>query len=215
MSVRVPDIATFRCAVESIPDQRDRLRVKTAYLLAARASELCFKDSDVPAYGGLMRHRLEEFMNQPVLLTKLATLKKRRDEASYRVIALPLRFEPWAAEIAKFIDEHGSLKPLFDITRRQLRNVTSKHLGVNPHWLRHARITHLVDYYGFTAEEITTYAGWSYRALGQSMLETYLHLNWRSYVLKLFKPLPRTSTYTHAQTSMDLIYWSSKREVKP
>jgi len=196
--MKIPELPLFRRVVEAIPSWRDRMRVKALYLLAARVSEVAFKDSNVPGYGRLMRHRVDEYMGEQVLLTKLVTLKKRgREGPVYRIVALPLnpRFEPWTRELLDVIEEYGSLEPIFSITRRGLYKAVKKWLGVRPHYLRHARITHLVEYYGFSPVELTVYAGWSFKTgVGVPMMDRYAHLSWRSYIHKLMRPLPRART---------------------
>jgi len=199
--IRVPDVLTFRRAVEAVPNQRDRMRIKALYLLAARVSEVAFRDSDAPAYGRLMEHRVDEYMGEPVLLTKLVTLKKReqrkKGEPVFRIVALPLnpRYEPWALELLELIKEHGSLEPIFGATRWALFKTVKKWFRVRAHYLRHARITHLVEYYGFTGEEVTVYVGWSFKtSVGVPMMDRYAHLSWRTYLPKLLKPLPRVRT---------------------
>ena len=196
--MKIPELRLFRRVVEAIPCWRDRMRVKVLYLLAARASEVAFRDSDVPAYGSMMRHRVDEHMGEQILLTKLVTLKKRgREGPVYRIVALPLnpRFEPWARELLDIIEEHGSLEPILNVTRQMLGVSVRRWLKVRPHYLRHARITHLVEYYGFSGVELTVYAGWSFKtSVGVPMMDRYAHLSWRTYLPKLLKPLPRVKT---------------------
>lgn len=61
---------------------------------------------------------------------------------------------------------------------------------LNP--LRHYRLTHLVEEYGFDAYDLTVYAGWTFKTIfkgSAGQLDTYLHLDWRKYYEKLLKPI--------------------------
>lgn len=49
---------------------------------------------------------------------------------------------------------------------------------INPHYLRHCRLTHLVQHYGFNDSKLTYFAGWTNSAPAQ----VYVHLNWKDLV---------------------------------
>lgn len=46
--------------------------------------------------------------------------------------------------------------------------------GVNPHYLRHCRLTHLVQTYGFNELQLMRFAGWT----NTKPAIVYVHLNW-------------------------------------
>ena len=51
-------------------------------------------------------------------------------------------------------------------------------LRIHPHYLRHCRLTHLVQLYGFSDTALTRFAGWSNSAPAQ----IYVNLNWSDLV---------------------------------
>lgn len=46
--------------------------------------------------------------------------------------------------------------------------------GINPHYLRHCRLTHLVQHYGFNEIQLMRFAGWT----NTKPATVYVHLNW-------------------------------------
>jgi len=51
------------------------------------------------------------------------------------------------------------------------------------------RATELMEYYGFSIEDLALYLGWELR-FGASVARRYLHLQWQRYVDLLLKPPP-------------------------
>jgi len=192
----VPELRALRKAVDGIPHNRDRLLVKTLYLTASRVSEVAGRNapSQRKAHGNELTWRLEDYENQKVLVLKVYTCKHK--EARFRIIALPLnpKYEPWTKDLATFITGLGELR--FNITRQRIWQIIRKRLDfidseIHPHSLRHWRLTHLVELYGFDPYDLTVYAGWTFKTgVGQSgQLDTYLHLDWRRYFSKLLKEI--------------------------
>lgn len=50
-----------------------------------------------------------------------------------------------------------------------------KKVGIHPHMLRHARLTHLVTEYGFTDQELKLFVAWT----DSRPADIYVHLNWQ------------------------------------
>lgn len=46
---------------------------------------------------------------------------------------------------------------------------------INPHYLRHCRLSHLVQYYGFNDTQLTRFAGWT----NSEPAQIYVHLDWK------------------------------------
>lgn len=125
----------------------------------------------------------------------------------FKVVALPCStvFEPWILDLTKYVKETGKLLLSFNLTRERLRQIYRENLKdilPPPHIrnpkniLRHYRITHLLEYYGFNAAQITNYVGWTFKytsALqgiqGSANIDAYLHLTWKSYFYNLLKPI--------------------------
>lgn len=209
----VPDMLEFRKKVDRISDRRDRTLIQTLYLGAFRVSEVVTKatpydllHNESKGYGVHLSWKLDLFQEQKALLIKSAVAKRSAKELTYKIIALPTNpdFEPWTLDLLRLIkDRRGSNEALqFPLGRHRVRQILQERLGehifkkrssgkrlLNP--LRHYRITHLAEHYGFDGYDLCVYAGWSFKtgvsAVGQ--LDAYLHLGWRKYIRKLLKPL--------------------------
>jgi hypothetical protein len=128
-------------------------------------------------------------------------------KVTLKIVALPtsLKFEPWTRDLLVWIKKKGTLS--FKLTRQWFWTLLRENLsGILPkkgkkslkNPLRHFRISHLVEYYGFDPYELTTYAGWTARStfsqIGISaspMIDVYSHLKWRMYLPKLLKPISK------------------------
>lgn len=278
MSIETISIRKFREAVDHIKDQRDAAIVKTAYLLAARNSEILtkatswdFLKGESKPYGVFLKFSFAQFEVSPetdkqeavmerVLVVTSAVAKrgkrmKKKDDTekeplqlkeeevveaftkfkrtdlidkwrsghikvdpllinvllgkiSLKVVALPTsgKYEPWTIDLLKWIKTNkGKLN--FDLTRVRFWQILRENLSAilpkkdkrnmrNP--LRHFRISHLIEYYGFDPYDLTSYVGWTIRStfgqLGISAspnIDAYAHLRWRMYYPKLLKPIER------------------------
>lgn len=274
MSVSI-SIKKFRDAVDQIKDQRDSILIKTAYLLAARNSEILTETAPwdllhnaSKPYGNFLKFGFQDFEVKPetgdksaeyekVFVVTCAVAKRGKrlkgskkdrettpelkeeeviealtkfkqtalldkwqagkleldpmlikillNKTTLKIIALPtsVKYEPWTMDLLKWIRKHGSIS--FKLTRQWFWQLLRDNLsGILPkkgsqslkNPLRHFRISHLVEYYGFDPYELTTYAGWTARStfgqLGISAsanIDIYSHLKWRMYLPKLLKPL--------------------------
>lgn len=268
-------IKTFRAAVDKIEDQRDAIIIKTAYLLAARNSEILTKTSpwDVlhnasKPYGVFLKFQFQDFEVSPETADKPAAyekafvvtaavakrgkrFKKQPEETTtelnkeeviealtkfhqtdlldrwqkgevqidpllikvllgnitLKVVALPTsrEIEPWTYDLLQWISKHGNIN--FGLTRQWFWNILRENLSEilpkkskrnirNP--LRHYRISHLIEYYGFDPYDLTSYVGWTIRStfgqLGISAspnIDAYAHLRWRMYFPKLLKSIDK------------------------
>jgi hypothetical protein len=52
-------------------------------------------------------------------------------------------------------------QPIFNFGDRWARELIRRGLGMNPHYIRDIRLSHLVIYYGFTEQQLVKYAGWT------------------------------------------------------
>ena len=133
----MPDILSFRKAVERIENRRDSVLIKTLYLIAGRTSEVCtlagaydLQHGKSRDYGTYMNFSIETFnqgsISEKVLLVKVATAKRRskeRDRIFPRYVAIPCNplYEPWCKDLLEWIRDNGNLNfPLFRWTVSQL-----------------------------------------------------------------------------------------------
>jgi hypothetical protein len=139
-----------------------------------------------------------------------------------RLVALPVNpiYEPWTREIVEYFQKVGE-GLVFPFTRQYVGKVMRKggifnnlSYPIEPyvcfnngtarkvdlhrkhfrlHALRSLRASELVDFYGLTLEELSTYGGWKIKSLitnaSNVMTDRYLHLRWQGYFKSLCKPL--------------------------
>lgn len=145
-------------------------------------------------------------LKMPIAKRKKKSRKKEpsiEDLIVFKTIALPCdpKFEPWTIDLLKWISKHKTLT--FPVTRTWAWHLVRENLReldptVHTHSLRHYRITHLIDYYGFDPYEVTVYAGWTIKRTAGAMgfqagspIDIYTHLTWRRYFPKLLRnPFP-------------------------
>lgn len=159
-----------------INDPEARCLYEICYLSGARVSE---------ALG--LRRRDVYVLDTGELIIKLLTLKNKSHP--YREIPVLYKINPhkfyseheneMVNDILEFIKDFNSDDKIFNLTRQQVFNkftrscetIVSARLGkeifddlskkINPHFLRHCRLTHMVNEYGLREFELQQYAGWS------------------------------------------------------
>lgn len=68
------------------------------------------------------------------------------------------------------------VEAIFDLHKPDIRRIELvKDWNPSPHYLRHCRLTHLVELYNFDYMKLMAFAGWSNPMLAM----TYVHFNWR------------------------------------
>lgn len=217
---KVPSLREFRHKVDHILDPRTALLTKSIYLTAARGSEVTTHIDPYDKehnrvrlpYGTYVKCHMDTFdheelrhkvlvIEMPIAKRKLKTTKTKTEEQKLKLIFKPIalpcdpKYEPWTEDLINYIRKRGTLS--FDLCRTRIRQliIESFHrldLDVTTHWLRHARLTHLSDFYKFDAEDLILMAGWTYQgAMGirTGQLDRYVHSHWTRYFPKLLKPL--------------------------
>jgi integrase len=72
-----------------------------------------------------------------------------------------IKTECYFVNIARlFIANKALDNPIFNFGYRKAYTIIKK-LGINPHYIRRIRLTHLVTIYGFNDQELTKMAGWT------------------------------------------------------
>jgi len=140
-----------------------------------------------------------------ILLLKIPVLKQRKSRKNpekkkpqkFKMCAIPCvkSFEPWYEDLSLWIGEHDD-KLCFNLTRQSVLKIVKSALGYHPNHLRHIRVTHLVNNYQFTGEQVSLVTGWTmsrgFGFLGQRVsgrVNIYLHSQWTNYIEKLLIPL--------------------------
>lgn len=183
----VPEAMNMKALVslgEEYKNPEDRALFYFCYLTGARISEaLDVTPEDIH------EHKSEELGEY--LTVRLLTRKNRR--AKIRDVPVPTQqVEKAMVSYVNKYTRSGSGGRLFsglsrtnawnrlskiEITVRAIRGkeiLPEFTKGVNPHYLRHCRLTHLVQHYGFNELQLMRFAGWT----NTKPAIVYVHLNW-------------------------------------
>lgn len=178
-------------------DPHDRALLLFLYLTGCRISEaLNARTKDI--------EKIDHPELGEVYTVKLVTLKNRRNK--FRIIPILSRnYEgPMIDYVNKFVNTRGADQKIFSVSRTAAWNRLSREqlsmraihkmeilekftFSVRPHYMRHCRLTHLVQNYGYDSIKLMRFAGWTTPAPAQ----VYLQLNW----LDLAKPMSNGSFF--------------------
>lgn len=204
--------------MDHLPSGRDKTLIETLYVTASRVNELCTKsctsDKKTKALGRLVTSSIEHFkwknLDYPILKVKIPVEKRKAKSQVFKNIVLPMRTkdqEPWVEDVAKWIydrdiREHSEAHCLcFDLTRNSVYKIVRKNLlpldkDIHPHSIRHYRLTHLFQNYGFDGKDLAAVAGWTLRSgfnlMGEDvspMVNIYIESQWQKLMPKLLRPL--------------------------
>jgi integrase len=171
----------------SITDAQDRALFFTLYLSGARISEVLGQE-DRPDKQGCPPLIKSDFDFKPgvELGFALQTLKRRDRHPRFPTAPDLAPYSSMIVEVLKWLETKQDDDVVFNMQRtafnKRLRNYTvmAKPLGksestvvkkLNPHYLRHCRLTHLSIYHHWTDSQIRTFAGWTTSALAAQYVE--------------------------------------------
>ena len=155
------------------------------YLTCGRIGEIT-RNKFHPNRLGLIKSRLQlnEFEGQPFLTIKLRNQKATKKSKRWKIIPINLD-HPIDGKLAKYIIEYAELytndkEPLFKFGINRGYQIVSKYMNMNPHYLRHVRLTHLCHQRGYSDHELMKVAGWS----DARPSSTYVETRWQDVARK-------------------------------
>lgn len=172
--VRVLSYQDLFEGIMGIESGEEKAFVSLLYLTGARVSEIVktIRAGDVEVFqdDGVQYLKVR---NMPIL--------KRRDKEATRHPEILLKGKEKV--LAENVITHcrASKGVLFDISRRTGYNWVHKHTGFYPHYLRHARTTHLAEYADFDPADLQKFIGWA----NLNMAGRYTHLSMKKLRHKL------------------------------
>ena len=168
----IPTIQEVKELALSQPDERIRALFVMGYLTAGRISEIIeIQKKDL---------KLEKVDNRNVLLIRMANRKNRKNK--HKEIGIPMdTHSDFIKILGTYINTLSPIDLLFPISTTQAWKILKEKYNINPHYLRHIRITHLVRDYELDPYSIEMIAGWS----NLLPLEAYKHLKWKDATRKL------------------------------
>lgn len=125
---------------------------------------------------------LEKNGRRILLVTLYNEKNKRRKIKKIPLLAVNENERLLINYIIEYVNRFGEKrKPLWDISHQRVWKKCLKYLGMNPHWLRHLRLTHLVTDYNFNEHELKMFAGWT----DTRPAAAYIEMRWMDILKKL------------------------------
>jgi hypothetical protein len=209
----LPKVSTIRNIIQTVQPTHIQKALMFQYLTCGRAKEVVSRTTpgdksgrNKPSGPSGSDARLDKIGANKIAIFKVYTQKRNDKE---RLIALPLRYEPWAKDLYDYFKTFGK-SSVFNFTRQELwskskpyfkdytyeieqykiwkdkvvvKFVSNHNKTFTLHALRHLRATELIEYYGFSGFDLSIYGGWTI----QQSYGRYIGLNWQSYIGKLMK----------------------------
>ena len=163
-------------------DEGKRALFALLYLTAARISEILpisNKDN-----GGIKKKNIsfDYIDNKPVGYVRLRNMKNKTRKS--KRLPIPIEKEK---QLYKLVYDHIKYLPdeakLFTFGRRTGYNYCTKVFGLNPHFIRHIRASHLVLNYDFNEQALVRFMGWS----DPRPAKYYIEMNDKSVFRQFYK----------------------------
>lgn len=164
----VPTPEQIEILAKSIIDERSRALFAVVYLTAGRIGEVValeepqIKSIDI---GGVPILLFENMRNEKNQRKQFKTLPVRTDECPFLCQCIS----------SYLVTRKG--KRLFDFyTTRRANQLLVDAVGINPHYIRHIRLTHLAQ--RLTPYQLLKFAGWT----DISMVDRYIEFRWQDLI---------------------------------
>jgi len=120
--------------------------------------------------------------NKPIMFLRIKNHKNK--ERKTKRLPIPIEFEGKLVDILKeYLDNCPDNKELFNFGGQRATQIINKTTSFNIHFIRHIRATNLVVKYGFTANMLAKFMGWS----DTRPAKYYIELNPRHMVREFYK----------------------------
>lgn len=170
----IPPIEQLIEACEQSKDIRTRALFIILYLTAARISEVVkiLKIKDIVR--NINKKGRDFFL--------ITIPNKKNPHRNFKQIPVMIdnnkQFIDMLKEYTNTLNEEDIL---FNITRQRASTLLHKEFGVNAHYIRHIRLTHLVTIHDFNDQELVSFAGWT----DSQPATTYVALRYSNLIKKL------------------------------
>jgi hypothetical protein len=178
----IPSQDEIYLVAKNIESRYHRLLYVVTYLTAGRINEVVRGTDEVSA----LRKR------------DIKIIDKEKDGINYKILMFTLKNEKnkWRKFkeipinisnpkesrffdlIWDYLESMDDMFILFDFSRPRAYNILRKY-GVNPHYMRHVRLTHLGKL-GFSDQQLVHYAGWT----DSRPAKHYIQLDWTDLIIK-------------------------------
>ena len=158
---------------------RDRALFIISYLTGGRVSEILSLRRKNFIYREI---DMGERVRKIILVKDLINEKNRQKH--FKDIPIPIDKEFEAVLWNLLYDYTSSLgldELLFNISKRRAHTILTQKFGLNPHFLRHIRASHLIIYYDFNETMLTRFMGWT----DSRPAKFYISLKWEDMLQKI------------------------------
>lgn len=150
----LPSQNTIKKYISSIRNLRDKALVSLLYITAGRVSEVL----------EITRESFDKTVksNRNIVIIKLPNRKHKK--RYYKEIPVPLDRKDnifFLKVVEEYVNSSPGIHKLFPISKQRVWQILRKEIDMNPHYLRHIRLTHLVTMYDFREQQLILYAGWT------------------------------------------------------
>jgi len=173
-------------------NKRDAALIATLYLTGCRIEELLkYKHYKLDIKGKPVKKEQIEIRGDEIIFRNIRCLKLTRNRngvKSHRaqVRNIPIVFNQLEKPLIRYLMDYikglNPEDPLFNITRWRAYQILSE-IGLYPHLLRHARLTHLAVDYDFGEAQLRHFTGWS----TSNTAKHYTHLRISDLINKMKK----------------------------
>jgi len=169
----IPSREEIRMMAQSLPNDRLKALFVILYLTAARITEVV----KVLKVGNIVK---TEYAERKLILITIPNRKNR--ERTQKQIPIPIEKERDLLELMlPYVNSFTTLDTvLFPFSDRRAYQLLSKYLDLNPHWIRHIRLTHLVTIHDLNEALLNRFAGWT----DGRPAKNYLELRWKDILQK-------------------------------
>ena len=158
--------------VDEISNERVRALFAIIYLTGCRITEaLCIQKRDI---------KLIEKNGKKIMLVTLLNEKNKQR----KIKKIPINIEkeyPLVKAFLEYVDKVEGEDVFGNLTKRYAYKIIRKHIGINPHFIRHIRLTHLITEFDFNEEELRIFAGWT----DTRPARNYIEMRWTDLLRKL------------------------------
>lgn len=179
----VPGINDLLIMADRLESPRDKALLMLTYLTAGRICEIVRYNRKGIQHLSIKRKDLivTEKNNRKTLLITVRNEKNRQRKNKQLPIPLDKEENIIVLEPVKdYIKDLDLDEELFPFGYKNALKILHK-VGLNPHFLRHIRLTHLVTLYDFNEQELRMYAGWT----DGRPAKHYIELRWGDLLKKL------------------------------
>jgi len=159
---KIPSIAEIINIAESIPKINIRALYSLLYITAARIREIIpDRKNNFPS---IIKADFSFSYKDDRKYISINIRNEKHKKKKRKEIPFPLDKEEnitlWSF-IKEYLDTLKLNDELFPFSYQYAYRQLKPHIGGNPHWLRHIRLTHLITVYNFNENLLQRYAGWT------------------------------------------------------